>query len=196
MRRLAIGFLAAAAVTAPLITTTAASASTDVTRPVVFSAEQAGAAIGAPRVHYRYVQTTFTLPNSSKLPYTSGGGISIQLRSPGEIFVLGISAVPGSQWNAAAVDVQPGSCTSGGCIVYTNANSPVMDAGDSITLSAYYNTSTVPHGHGRVLTSRPDLRSGRYLPAHPLWVRTACGRGREAAERPAGRVRLEGGAGR
>jgi hypothetical protein len=142
MRKLTIGLVAAAAITAPLITSAAASASPAVTRPVVFSAEQAGAAISAPRVHYRFVETTFTLPNSSKLPYTSGGGLSVQFRSSDDLFVLGISAVPGSQWNAAAVDLQPGNCTSGGCIQYTNANSPVMNAGDSVTLSAFYNSST------------------------------------------------------
>jgi hypothetical protein len=87
------------------------------------------------------VQTTFTLPQSSKLPYTSGGGISVQLRSDDDIFVLGISAVPASQWNAAAVDLQPGNCTSGACIFYSNGNSPVMNSGDSVTLSAYHNYS-------------------------------------------------------
>jgi hypothetical protein len=142
MRRLAIGIVAAAAGIAPLVTTAAASASTAVTRPTIFSAEQAGAAIGAPRVHYRYVQTTFTLPNSSKLPYSSGGGLSVQLRSADDIFVLGISATPGSQWNAAAVDLQPGSCTQVSCITFSNGNSPVMNAGDSVTLSAFYNAST------------------------------------------------------
>lgn len=142
MRRLGIGLVAAAAVMAPLITSTAASASPAVTRPVIFSAEQAGAAIGAPRVHYRFVATTFTLPRSSKLPYSTGGGLSIQLRSASEIFVLGISAVPGSQWNAAAVDLQPGNCTDASCIVYSKANSPLMKAGDSVTLSAFYNAST------------------------------------------------------
>jgi hypothetical protein len=141
MRRLGIALLAAAAVTAPLMTSAAASASPSVTRPVIFSAEQAGAAIRAPRVHYRYVQTTFKLPNSNKLPYSSGGGLSVQFRSNDEVFVLGISAVPGSQWNAAAVDLQPGNCTSGGCIQFSNGNSPVMNAGDSVTLSAFYNTS-------------------------------------------------------
>lgn len=155
MRRLAIGLVATAAAMTPLITTAAASASTAVTRPVIFSNEQAGAAISAPRVHYRYVQTTFTLPKSSKLPYSSGGGLSVQLRSPGEIFVLGISAVPGSQWNAAAVDLQPGSCTSAGCIVYSNANSPVMNAGDRVTLSAFYNTST-----GFLFYTADDTTSG------------------------------------
>ncbi len=142
MRKLTIGLVAAAATMAPLMTSAAASASPAVTRPVVFSAEQAGAAISAPRVHYRFVQTTFALPNSSKLPYSTGGGLSIQFRSSDDVFVLGISAVPGSAWNAAAVDLQPGNCTSGGCIQYTNANSPVMNAGDSVTLSAFYNSST------------------------------------------------------
>ena len=141
MRRLAIGLVAAAAVIAPLITTAAASASTAVTRPTIFSAEQAGAAIGAPRVQYRYVETTFTLPDSSKLPYSTGGGISVQLRSNDDTFVLGISATPGSQWNAAAVDLQPGNCTTSSCIFYSNANSPVMNTGDSITLSVFRNYS-------------------------------------------------------
>jgi hypothetical protein len=142
MKRLGIVLLAAAAVTAPLVTSAAASASPAVTRPVIFSAEQAGAEISAPRVHYRYVQTTFTLPDSSKLPYSTGGGLSVQFRSNDDVFVLGISAVPGSQWNAAAVDLQPGNCSSGGCIQYSNANSPVMNAGDSVELSAFYNAST------------------------------------------------------
>ncbi len=143
MRRLAIGLVAAAAVMAPLISTAAASAGPAVTRPVIFSAEQAGAAISATNVHYRYVQTTFILPNSTKLPYSSGGGLSVQLRSADDIFVLGISATPGSPWNAAAVDVQPATCTGNpSCVNYTNPNSPPMKAGDSVTLSAYYNAST------------------------------------------------------
>ena len=142
MRRLAIGLVAAAAVTAPLITAAAASASTAVTRPVTYSAEQAGAAVSATRVHYRYVQTTVTLPNSNRLPYSSGGGLSVQLRSADDVFVLGISSVPGSQWNAAAVDLQPGNCTQASCITFSNANSPLMNAGDSVTLSAFYNAST------------------------------------------------------
>lgn len=142
MRRLAIGLVAAAAVMAPLITSAAASASPAVTRPVIFSAEQAGAAVHATRVHYRFVATTFNLPNSNKIPYTSGGGLSVQLRAADDVFVLGISAVPGSQWNAAAVDLQPGNCTSGSCIFYSNGNSPVMNAGDNVTLSAFYNAST------------------------------------------------------
>ncbi len=142
MRRLAIGLVAAAAVMAPLITSATASASPAVTRPVIFSAEQAGAAVHATRVHYRFVATTFNLPNSNKIPYTSGGGLSVQLRAADDVFVLGISAVPGSQWNAAAVDLQPGNCTSGSCIFYSNGNSPVMNAGDNVTLSAFYNAST------------------------------------------------------
>jgi hypothetical protein len=112
------------------------------TRPVIYSAEQAGAAVGAPRVHYRFVETTFTLPKPNAIPYSSGGGLSVQLRSAGEIFVLGISSVPGSStWNAAAADLQPGSCTSSTCIAYTNPNSPAMAPGDSVTLSAFYNTT-------------------------------------------------------
>ena len=142
MRRLAIGLVAAAAVMAPLITSAAASASPALSRPKIFSAEQAGAAKHATRVHYRFVATTFRLPNSSKIPYSTGGGLSVQLRSADDIFVLGISALPGSQWNAAAVDLQPGNCTSAGCIFYSNGNSPVMNAGDSVTLSAFYNAST------------------------------------------------------
>ena len=139
MRRLGIGLAAAAAVVAPLITSAAASASPAIIRPVTFSAEQAGASVSAPRVHYRFVETTFTLPKSSKIPYASGGGLSVQLRSADEVFVLGISAVPGSQWNAAAVDLQPGNCITAGCIVYSNGNSPVMNAGQSVTLSAFFN---------------------------------------------------------
>jgi hypothetical protein len=133
--------VAAIAVTAPLFTLGAASASPAATRPKIFSAEQAGAAIGAPRVHYRYVETTFNLPNSNNIPYTSGGGISVQLRSDDDIFVLGISAVPGSAWNAAAVDLQPGNCTAANCITYTNPNSPTMQSGDNVTLSVFRNYS-------------------------------------------------------
>jgi hypothetical protein len=160
MRKLGIGIVAAAAVMAPLfISAAAASASPAVTRPTIFSAEQAGAAVGAPRVHYRYVETTFTLPNSNKLPYSSGGGLSIQFRSNADVFVLGISAVPGSQWNAAAVDVQPASCTSAGCIVYSNANSPQMNSGDSVTLSAFYSDGFMhftaqDHTSGAVFAAR------------------------------------------
>ena len=160
MRRLAIGLVAATAVIAALLTSAAASASPAVTRPTIFSAEQAGAAIGAPRVQYRYVQTTFTLPQSSKLPYTSGGGISVQFRSNDDTFVLGISAVPGSQWNAAALDLQPGNCTSGSCIFYSNANSPVMNSGDSITLSAYHN-----YGNDFVYYTATDNTSGAVFSA-------------------------------
>jgi hypothetical protein len=143
MRRSAIGGLvAAAAVMAPLILSAAASASPALSRPQIFSAEQAGAQVHKTRVHYRFVATTFKLPNSNKIPYTSGGGLSVQLRSADDIFVLGISAVPGSQWNAAAVDLQPGNCVTAGCIFFSNGNSPVMNAGDSVTLSAFYNAST------------------------------------------------------
>jgi hypothetical protein len=142
MKRLGMGLLAAVTVLTGALTTAAAAwAAPAVTRPVIFSAEQAGAAVSAPRVHYRYVATTFTLPNSNRIPYTSGGGLSIQLRSGPDVFVLGISAVPGSQWNAAAVDLQPGNGTTGDAIFFSRANSPVMTSGDSVTLSAYYNTS-------------------------------------------------------
>jgi len=160
MRRLAIGLVAAAAVMAPLITSAAASAAPATTRPKVFSAEQAGAAVHAPRVHYRFVETTFNLPNSSKIPYSTGGGLSVQLRSADEIFVLGISAVPGSQWNAAAVDLQPGNCVSAGCIFYSNVNSPVMNAGDNVTLSVFYNAST-----GFMFFNANDNTSGTFFAA-------------------------------
>jgi hypothetical protein len=160
VRKLGIGLVAVAAVTVPLFTTAAASASPAATRPTIFSAEQAGAAIGAPRVQYRYVETTFTLPDSSKLPYTTGGGISVQLRSNDDTFVLGISATPGSQWNAAAVDLQPGNCTSGSCIFYSNANSPQMNSGDSITLSAYRNYS-----NGFIYYTAQDNTSGAVFSA-------------------------------
>lgn len=140
MRRLSIGLLAAATVLTGAFTTAAAAwAAPGVTRPVTYSAEQAGAAIGAPRVHYRFVETTFTLPRSTRLPYSSGGGLSVQLRSADDVFVLGISAVPGSAWNAAAVDLQPGNGTTESAIFYSNGNSPPMQAGDSVTLSAFYN---------------------------------------------------------
>jgi hypothetical protein len=142
MKKVGIGLLTAAAVlTAAMVTSTTAFAAPATTRPMVFSAEQAGAAVHKSRVHYRYVATTFTLPNSSKIPYSSGGGLSVQLRSGPDIFVLGISAIPGSQWNAAAVDVQPGNGTTAADIFYSNGNSPVMNAGDSVTLSAFYNTA-------------------------------------------------------
>jgi hypothetical protein len=158
MRKLAIGLVAAAAVMTPLITSAAASASPAVTRPVIFSAEQAGAAIHVSRVHYRFVETTFNLPNSNKIPYTSGGGLSVQLRSSDDTFVLGISAVPGSQWNAAAVDLQPSNCVSASCIFYSNGNSPVMNAGDNVTLSAFYNAST-----GFLFFNATDNTSGTFF---------------------------------
>jgi hypothetical protein len=135
-----MGLLAAATVlTGTMASAATALAAPATTRPVVHSAEQAGAAVHKNRVHYRYVETTFTLPNSNKIPYSSGGGLSVQLRSGPEIFVLGISAVPGSQWNAAAADVQPGNGTTGSDLFYSNGNSPVMNAGDSVTMSAYFN---------------------------------------------------------
>jgi hypothetical protein len=156
MNRLCIGLLAAATVlTGALTTATAAWGAPGVTRPVTYSAEQAGASIGAPRVHYRFVETTFTLPKSSTIPYTSGGGLSVQLRSTDDVFVLGISAVPGSQWNAAALDLQPGNGTTASAIFYTNANSPVMNAGDSVTLSAFYNS-----GNGFLFYTAQDNTSG------------------------------------
>jgi hypothetical protein len=158
MRRLAIGLVAAAAVMAPFITSAAASASPALTRPKIFSAEQAGAQVHKTGVHYRFVATTFTLPSSSKLPYSTGGGLSVQFRSADDIFVLGISAVPGSQWNAAAVDLQPGNCVSAGCIFYSNGNSPVMKSGDSVTLSAFYNAST-----GFMFFKATDNTSGTFF---------------------------------
>jgi hypothetical protein len=142
MRKLGIGFLTPAiALAGAWAGAGPALAASATTRPVIYSAEQAGAAVGAPRVHYRYVETTFTLPKSSTIPYSSGGGLSVQLRSASEIFVLGISSVPGSQWNAAAADVQPASCNSGSCLVYSDTNSPVMNAGDRVTMSLYLNAS-------------------------------------------------------
>ena len=141
MRRLAIGLVAVIAAAAPVFTLGASSAGAATTRPKIYSAEQAGAAVGAPRVQYRFVETTFNLPNSNKIPYTSGGGLSVQLRSNDDVFVLGISAVPGSAWNAAAVDLQPGDCTAASCIAYTNPNSPTMKSGDNVTLSVFRNYS-------------------------------------------------------
>jgi hypothetical protein len=155
MRKLAIGLLTAVAVLVGALAGAGAAVAAPASRPVIYSAEQAGAAIGAPRVHYRYVETTFTLPNSNAIPYSSGGGLSVQLRSAGEIFVLGISAVPGSQWNAAAADVQPASCTSGSCLVFSDTNSPVMNSGDSVTLSLYYNA-----GNGFLYYNATDNTSG------------------------------------
>jgi hypothetical protein len=152
--------MAAIAITAPLFALGAGSASAATTRPKIYSAEQAGAAIGAPRVHYRYVETTFNLPNSNKLPYTSGGGISVQLRSDDDVFVLGISAVPGSAWNAAAVDLQPGDCTAASCITYTNPNSPTMKSGDNVTLSIFRNYS-----NGFIYFTAKDNTSGQVFSA-------------------------------
>jgi len=117
----------------------ASSASAATARPKIFSAEQAGAAVGAPRVQYRYVETTFTLPNSSKIPYSSGAGLSVQLRSNDDIFVLGISTVPPSnQWNAAAADFQPGSSSN---TAFSDPNSPAMNSGDKVTMSVFRNYS-------------------------------------------------------
>lgn len=158
MRKLGIGILTAATVLTGAWAGASPAFAATASRPKIFSAEQAGASVGAPRVHYRYVETTFTLPNANKIPYSSGGGLSVQLRSAGEIFVLGISSVPGSNapWNAAAADVQPASCTSGSsCLVYTNTNSPPMNAGDSVTLSAYYNT-----GNGFLYFNATDNTTG------------------------------------
>lgn len=155
MRKLGIGFLAAVAAVTGVGAAAGPALAAPSSRPVIYSAEQAGAAIGSAGIHYRYVETTFTLPKSSTIPYSSGGGLSVQLRSADDIFVLGISSVPGSPWNAAAVDLQPGSCTSGGCIFYTNANSPAMQAGDSVTLSAYYNT-----GNGFLYYNATDNTTG------------------------------------
>ena len=113
MRRLAIGLVAAAAVIAPLLTSAAASASPAAARPKIFSAEQAGAAIGAPRVQYRYVETTFTLPKSSKLPYTSGAVFSSRFADPGAAFssvrvgaefAVFPAGTPGSAFTAPAQD--------------------------------------------------------------------------------------------
>ena len=101
------------------------------------------------------LETTFTLPNSNAIPYSTGGGLSVQLRSAGEIFVLGISAVPGSQWNAAAADVQPASCTTGSCLVYSNPNSPTMNAGGGVTMSLFYNT-----GNGFLYFNATDNTTG------------------------------------
>jgi Peptidase A4 family len=156
MRKLGIGFLAAVAVLTGVGAAAGPALAASATRPVIYSAEQAGAAIGAPRVHYRYVETTFTLPNANAIPYSSGGGLSVQLRAADDIFVLGISTVPGSStWNAAAVDLQPGSCTSSTCIAYSNPNSPGMLSGDTVTLSAYYNT-----GNGFMYFNATDNTTG------------------------------------
>lgn len=155
MRKLGIGLLTAATVLTGAWAAAGPALAAPASRPVIYSAEQAGAAVGATRVHYRYVETTFTLPNSSKIPYSSGGGLSVQLRSADDIFVLGISAVPGSPWNAAAVDLQPGNCTSSGCINYSNPNSPAMQSGDTVTLSAYYNA-----GNGFLYFNATDHTTG------------------------------------
>ena len=160
MKRLVLGLVAVIGIAAPAFTLGAGSASAATTRPKIFSAEQAGAAIGAPRVHYRYVETTFNLPDSGKIPYTSGGGLSVQLRSDDDVFVLGISAVPGSQWNAAAVDLQPGNCTDASCIFYSNANSPTMNSGDNVTLSVFRN-----YGNGFIYYTARDNTSGQFFSA-------------------------------
>lgn len=186
MRKLGIGLLTAAAVLtgawAGMGTALAAPAST---RPSIYSAEQAGAAVGAPRVHYRYVQTSFNLPNSSKLPYASGGGLSVQLRSADDIFVLGISTTQGnSNWNAAAADFQPGSCTSPSCIAYSNGNSPVMSTGDNITLSAYYNS-----GNGFLYYNATDNTTGAVFAGRfsdPGALFSSARVGAEFADYPAG----------
>jgi hypothetical protein len=158
MRRLGTGLVAVVAIAAGFSTSAASAAwgaSSPSARPVTYSAEQAGAAVSATRVHYRYVSTTFILPSSSRLPYSSGGGLSVQFRSAEDVFVLGISSVPGSPWNAAAVDLQPGDCTTASCITYSNGNSPPMVAGDSVTLSLYLNS-----GNGYVYYTAQDNTSG------------------------------------
>jgi len=152
VRRIAIGLVAVIGIAAPVFTLGASSASAATARPKIFSAEQAGAAVGAPRVQYRYVETTFNLPNSSKIPYTSGGGLSVQLRSNDDIFVLGISAVPGSQWNAAAADFQPGNNSN---TAFSDPNSPTMNSGDNITLSVFRN-----YGNSFIYYTAQDNTSG------------------------------------
>ncbi len=170
MTRLGVGLLAAATVlTGTIATGTAALAAPTTTRPAVYSAEQAGAAVHKTRVHYRFVTTTFKLPDSNKIPYSSGGGLSVQLRSGPDIFVLGISAVPGSDWNAAAVDLQPGNGTTNSAIFYSNGNSPVMKAGDSVTLSTYYNTANEFLYFNATDHTAGTAFSGRFLPCRNAW---------------------------
>jgi hypothetical protein len=151
MERLGIGLLAAASAMSSMfamigIAAGTAAAAPTVIRPVMYSAEQAGAAVHAPSVHYRYVQTTFTLPRSTQLPYSTGGALTVQLRSPGEMFQLGIFAKPGTFWNAKAMDTD---------VPFVKVGPSVLKGGDSITLSAYFNAKT-----GYLYFSAVDNTSG------------------------------------
>ncbi len=142
MKKLGIGLLAAASVLAGTLgMATPAIAAPAVTRPVMYTAEHAGAMVAATNVHYRYVETTFSLPRSVALPYSTGGMLSVQLRSPGEVFQLGIFAKPGTYWNAQALDVQPATSTNPANIEFKKVDSQLMKAGDVITLSLFYNAS-------------------------------------------------------
>lgn len=138
--------VAGAAVTAVMISAGAAGAAAG---PPIFSPEQAGyAATGA---HFRYVQTTVTLPDASNFSSeVNGFGLSVQLWSGNRVVVLGVSnsTTPGPYSAAVAVynrkthalicsTALPSPC-AGTPADWTNATDS-FPAGDAVTSSIYYN---------------------------------------------------------
>jgi hypothetical protein len=154
MRRFLFVTIAAAAAILGVAALPAAAATATAPGPPIYSQEQAGYAAGGQGIHMRYVQATFKLPSSTTLPFNTGGGLSVQLRSPNDNIVLGISATPGSQWNAAVFE-SPYGCEASSCLNYSNGDSPVMDTGDTISASIYYDV-----GNGFAYYTLTDVTAG------------------------------------
>jgi hypothetical protein len=135
--------LAAVAALGPAASADAATAPAAATVSKAYSVEEAGYQAAGTGWRFRYAQATVKLPNSSLSPYTSGEGVSVQLRAADETVVLGVSTAQGAKnWNAAvAVEQQlgQGGCASpSGCFTHVNSNSPAFATGDSVSFNLYY----------------------------------------------------------
>lgn len=126
------------------IALTAGAASASTNAGTVITNNEAGWQAHGNGWNFRYLQANVTLPditsNTFKAAIPGGYGASLRLANGSQIADLGISTTPTSgDYNAAfAVEYSDGHTI--GC---SNTGSPVMPAGDTVTMTLFYD---YPHG--------------------------------------------------
>ncbi|GEM_PF-2082326 len=150
-----VGGTVASAAASPAASTTASNAvgptaSNASALAPTYSAEQVGYTTGG-GWHFRYVRTTFKLPDASQFAAVTGSfGLSVQLWSESSTAVLGISTCTTSscQLGGTAVSEPYNAAVAvfnhdaGHTVAYSNGSSPPMAAGDTVTLSIYFDLAS------------------------------------------------------
>lgn len=136
-RMLALAGIAAAAGIA-----FATPAHASVNAGTVFTSNEAGWQAHGNGWNFRYVQATVTLPdittNTFKASF-AGYGASLRLANAGQIVDLGISTTSSSITYNAAFAVELSDATTIQC---SNGASPGMPAGDTVTMTLFYDYNT------------------------------------------------------